>query len=185
MILYPGVDSSTQFRLNAAVALAVRATISIYTDRKVTVKWPNDIYVDDYKIGGILIQNTISGKTIQNTVVGIGLNINEIEFPDDIPNPTSLARLTGLGFSIQEVLDRLLEQLDNHYHECLQMEMRDIIVNYQYHMFRFRETAHFTLQSDGSIVSASISGVDAQGRIILEGDDIAGPYSFGEVKHDV
>ena len=65
------------------------------------------------------------------------------------------------------------------------MEMTDIIVNYQYHMFRFRETAHFTLQSDGSIVSASISGVDAQGRIILEGDDIAGPYSFGEVKHEV
>ena len=103
MILYPGVDSSTQFRLNAAVALAVRATISSYTDRKVTVKWPNDIYVDDYKIGGILIQNTISGKTIQNSIVGIGLNINEIEFPDDIPNPTSLARLTGLGFSVREV----------------------------------------------------------------------------------
>ncbi len=75
------------------------------------IKWPNDIYVGDKKICGILIENILGGKQVAASMVGIGLNLNQLRFPADLPNPVSLRQLTGRRYDLREELVLLREEL--------------------------------------------------------------------------
>lgn len=91
-----------QFAISQAIALsAVSLLDSLGINAK--IKWPNDIYVDDKKIGGILIEHSILGNDIKHTIAGVGLNINQQEFLSDAPNPVSLANLTGKEYDIDSI----------------------------------------------------------------------------------
>lgn len=76
------------------------------------LKWPNDIYYKDMKLGGILIEHSVTGRYIDHTLLGIGININETAFPEDLPNPVSLRMITGEAYSIDDILDKYLEAFD-------------------------------------------------------------------------
>jgi len=104
IILYPEFLSlEHQFLLSKAVASAVCKTVSLFCD-ECFIKWPNDIYVKNNKIAGILIENTIQNNTMVISIVGIGININQVEFHPHIPNPTSLRIETGKTFQLHELL---------------------------------------------------------------------------------
>lgn len=75
------------------------------------IKWPNDIYVGDRKICGILIENILEGKQVRSSIIGIGLNLNQLTFPADLPNPVSLRALTGVRYDPEAELKRLREEL--------------------------------------------------------------------------
>ena len=95
------LEASDQFQLNIAISLALHDFISHFLDNKdVKIKWPNDIYVGDKKIAGILLQNSLIGKKVNSTIVGTGININQTEFSGDVPNPTSSPTLCLICFSI-------------------------------------------------------------------------------------
>lgn len=89
------VQASEQFILSEAVALAVADTVDEVSPTPAEVKWPNDIYVGNRKICGILIENSLQGRSISRTIAGVGLNVNQTVFLSDAPNPVSLAMLTG------------------------------------------------------------------------------------------
>ena len=96
MLLRPAnVKPSCQFWLSEAVALAVVHTLDRYIDNGVSIKWPNDIYWNDRKICGILVEHSLSGGKIDHTIAGIGLNINQEKFLSDAPNPVSLRQIIG------------------------------------------------------------------------------------------
>ena len=117
IVLRPGdLHAVRQFCISEAVALAVAETVeeelrSNGVDDPVYVKWPNDIYVGDRKICGILIENTVTGTHIDKSVVGIGLNVNQREFHSDAPNPVSIIQLTARETPLQPLLDRLTARL--------------------------------------------------------------------------
>lgn len=71
------------------------------------VKWPNDIYIADKKICGILIENRLDRKYVDLSIIGVGLNLNQTSFPEDLPNPVSLKQLTGLTYEKKKVLEEL------------------------------------------------------------------------------
>ena len=71
------------------------------------IKWPNDIYVGDLKICGILIENILDGSNVSASIIGVGLNLNQTDFPSDIPNPTSVSLLTGRRYDPAQTLERL------------------------------------------------------------------------------
>ncbi|MCF0173541.1 MAG: biotin--[acetyl-CoA-carboxylase] ligase, partial [Bacteroidales bacterium] len=79
------------------------------------IKWPNDIYVEDRKICGILIENSISGTLLSSSIVGIGLNVNQLSFSEDIPNPISMAMVTGQRYDIKSEIVTLLESVFGRY----------------------------------------------------------------------
>lgn len=81
---------------------------------KARIKWPNDIWVGDRKICGILIENILSGPMIHDSIIGIGLNINEKDWPEDLPNPVSLGELTGKEYDIRDELEILCKEFDRH-----------------------------------------------------------------------
>lgn len=79
---------------NMLVSLALHDTLRICFEARTYIKWPNDILIDDKKIAGILIETTLAGETIKNAVIGIGININESQFPHELPNAASIFTLT-------------------------------------------------------------------------------------------
>lgn len=114
LLLCPkGFPAVRQFELSMLVALGVADTLnSLFAqlgcrDLEARIKWPNDIYIGDEKIAGILIENQLGGVGIDRSIVGIGLNVNQTEFLSDAPNPTSVARLVGSELALEPLLGAL------------------------------------------------------------------------------
>lgn len=99
-----------QFAISEAVALAIADTLRTY-GLEPSLKWPNDVYVGDKKICGILIEHALIGSTVEHSRIGIGVNVNQTEFDSDAPNPTSIALETGNAESLQRFITRIYEAL--------------------------------------------------------------------------
>lgn len=168
VILYPNwLTITEQFRLSEAVALAVRDAVSITVDGSpCTIKWPNDIYLNDRKTAGILIQNTLSGSQLEASVVGIGLNVNQTLFSTGAPNATSLALATGRTFDLDQVADALLERLEYRYLQLKSGQSQELRAAYQSHLYSFGTTRDF-IRPDGSVFSGTIQGVQTDGRLAV------------------
>ena len=111
MVLYPMfIPANEQFIISQITALAVKETLSRYVS-DISIKWPNDIYYRDQKITGILIENNLTEKVISSSILGIGININQQEFPENLPNPVSLIQIIGKEVSINEVLEEFLSRI--------------------------------------------------------------------------
>ncbi len=98
------ISAAAQFELSMIVALGVCDALTAATGVQFKVKWPNDIYAGDRKVCGILIENSIEGSRIGRSIAGIGINVNQLKFISDAPNPVSLAMLTGRTFDLTKLL---------------------------------------------------------------------------------
>ena len=107
ILLHPKVSAKDQFILSMANALALKDVLDGYTDG-IKIKWPNDIYWNDKKIGGTLIETSLQGSEIKDFIIGTGINVNQREFHSDAPNPVSLIQITGRETNRQEI-DFVLE----------------------------------------------------------------------------
>ena len=109
-----GIKVQEQFYISEAIALAVSDSVISAIDPEyasgVSVKWSNDIYWNDYKMAGILIENTLQGSTILDTVVGVGLDVNQEVFVSDAPNPISLKNITGRDFDLEALLSDITDR---------------------------------------------------------------------------
>jgi len=162
------ISAADSFVLNMAVSLAVADTVSLFLpDAAVAVKWPNDIYADHLKICGILIENTLQGSHIRYSIVGIGLNVNQTEF--DGITATSLRLVAGQPFSLPEVFNCLMCQLEKWYLK-LQAQGSAVIRNsYLKMLYRLGEIASYTdLRGDiPMIFQGVIEDIDASGRLLI------------------
>lgn len=161
VILYPGIiRPGEQFLISMAISLGISDFISGYVP-ECKIKWPNDIYVGNDKIGGILIENSILGDSIENTVAGIGLNINQTGFKRSIPNPVSLRMITGMEYDTGRCLTQLLLKLDKRYKKLLSEEFNTIRKNYLSSLYRIGEWHNFSTSKGylyGKITSVTDSG---------------------------
>ena len=170
------VSARTQFIITQIVSVALCRTIEtvIGSEHRVTIKWPNDIYVGDKKICGVLIENSIEGRRIKDCIIGIGLNVNQTEFRSDAPNPVSMAQLTGKEMNREEVLNAFLDELSK------QCENRNIHRDYLRMMYRC--DGMYPFESEGTRFMARVVGVNDDGRLMLEDEDgIAHLYRFKEI----
>lgn len=176
-IFYPNtLQVQDQFYLNIISGLAVRDVVATYVSA-VKIKWPNDIYVEDRKIAGILVQNTLRETNIKTTIIGIGLNVNQTIFPIDIPNPTSLSLLIDRVFDIQEILALLSSRLEFYYLKLKNGHLVTLLEVYLSHLYRKDEWAVFKDDKD-LIFKGKITGIDTQGRLKIELED-GGVHVFG------
>lgn len=167
MILYPDfLDTSKQFSLSMAVALGIIDFLQcILPDQKLYIKWPNDIYIDKDKIGGILINNEIMGDHFEHVIVGIGINVNQTEFSKDIPNPISLKMICNTAFKPDALCVMLSKKLLNRL-EQLKADSTGIRIDYHTFLLGLGEWRHYIFQNKK--IKARISGVNAFGRLMLE-----------------
>jgi len=170
LVLYPTfIEISSQFRISMAVALGIIDFLSeILPDQRVLIKWPNDIYVGKGKIGGILINNEIMGDHFEHVIAGIGLNVNQLAFSSDIPNPVSLKTITGKEYSLKDMTLRLCDCVMRRYEQLKQESFSRIEADYLKFLLGLNEWREYIYQ--GKTITARITGVNEFGRLILETD---------------
>jgi BirA family biotin operon repressor/biotin-[acetyl-CoA-carboxylase] ligase len=177
IVLYPGwLPATDQFRLSEIAALAVWETITAALDigtavkqfPKVRIKWPNDLCIGTRKVGGILIQNTIKGMWLESSVIGIGLNINQLEFPESLPNATSMALASGLNLDPDHVAEQLFTCLERRYLQLKQGHSEIINAHYHAQLLGLGAVRTFA-RADGTRFQGIIRGVASDGHLLLEG----------------
>ncbi len=176
IIFYPNwLEIGAGFYLGMAIALALRDTVHRLPPpvsrppSTVKIKWPNDLYLGDRKAGGILIQNALSGQFLQSSVVGIGLNVNQLEFDPSIPNPTSLALAFGHNFDLEALSDTLLECLEQRYLQLKAGHRTELKAEYEGYLYRSGVPSRYA-RADGSEFTGTIRGVGVDGRLRVENE---------------
>jgi BirA family biotin operon repressor/biotin-[acetyl-CoA-carboxylase] ligase len=171
--------SSQVFALSAGVALACHDLFSRYAGAEATrIKWPNDIYWGDRKAGGILIENSFRGDRWAFAIVGIGININQTEFPETARNPVSLRQITGKSYDSVQLARELGACLDQRYHE-LEAGISGPVAQYNSRLYRLGQEVR--LRKDNAVFDTVITGVSAQGQLLAK-DVLDREFSFGEVE---
>ena len=157
-----------QFMLNIIASLAVRDMISelLQSKEEVKIKWPNDIYVGNKKISGILIENTIFGNTLKYSIIGIGININQEVFISDAPNPVSLKIISNKNFYLKECLTILCFHIKVRYMQLMNSEYNLLNKDYLSALYRKNELAKFNFKNKS--ISAVIKGISEEGKLIIE-----------------
>ena len=170
-----------QFLLSEVVALALVDAMAEY-GIECRIKWTNDIYAGDSKLVGVLIEHSLSGDTLARTIVGIGLNVNQTEFPADLPNPTSMALRCGREFDREEVLRGFMRNLQKWY-DILASGGKQLVEHaYISRMYHLGEEHSYMLPS-GEIIRARIRGVKPSGELRLEhADGTVSEYAFKEIE---
>ena len=178
------VDSSflrtaEQFLLLQAVALALTDTFAEY-GLEVRIKWTNDIYIGDRKITGVLIDHSSSGEWLSRSGVGVGINVNQTDFEEWLPNPTSMAREAGREFDRREVLDRFHARLMERLEQLKKGDRERLLADYHSRIYRLGVPALYTLP-DGTQFTGTILGVGAGGELMINDGTTTRSFLFREV----
>lgn len=181
IILYPDMlRPGDQFAISMTLSLGIHDFLTGHFPH-CTIKWPNDIYAGSDKIAGILIENSIRGNSIESTIAGIGLNINQVKFPGDIPNPVSLKKIMGKDYDTGSVLKQLMVKIDKRYKRLISGELAEIKKEYISTLYRYREWHNYRTVK-GNLYGRIISVTDF-GCLLIEDQMLRSyEFSFGEIK---
>ncbi len=198
-----------QFQLSACTAVSVHAFFMKYAIEKVKIKWPNDIYWQDRKAGGILIESVVrsresgvqssesepdSTRVAQNiqksgtgsnwewAIVGIGININQTSFPENLPNPVSLKQITGNDHDPVELAKELCALMQHYFTELTTTGFDNIFRLYNQHLYKLNEKVK--LKKANQVFEAMIKGVSPSGKLIAR-HSFDEEFDFGEVEWKV
>ena len=165
LVLHPTfLPAERQFKLTEALSLAVVDSLSdLNYQFPISIKWPTDIYVGGKKICGTLVSTRLQGDVIASAICGIGININQTFFPDWVPNPTSLALLTGKHYDLEPHLYGFLNCIEKRYDDL--KAGSDPEPEYLEHLLNLGVSARYIYNEEEHC--ATITGVDPHGRLQL------------------
>lgn len=155
-----------QFMISVTVSLAVIEALKSLGIPKMAIKWPNDILSANKKIGGILIENVLEDSFVKYSIIGIGLNVNETDFPN-LPQASSLKLETGKNFQLEEVLDRIVKSVFNNLNNLSTKDFSEMKWLYETNLFR-KEMVSVFETPEGLRFNGIIKGVSDIGELLLE-----------------
>ena len=160
--------------LNIAVSVAIIRLLG----GQYTIKWPNDIYYNDKKLAGILLENAIVGSEIKYSIAGIGLNVNQTVFVSNAPNPVSLKQITGKEYDIDQLMKDLLETIT-----VVLKEPEDVIWS-EYKAHLYRREGYWLFEDKNGAFEAHIEDVLPTGEIVLrDKNSQVHQYGFKQIKY--
>ena len=167
IVYYPDfLEVTKQFYFSMMTSLGIMDFLQkLLSGEELYIKWPNDIYVGSKKIGGILIYNEIMGDHYEYAVAGIGINVNQKTFSSNIPNPTSLASLSGKEHEVTELVLELITCLNERYKQLKSLALDTIKAEYLDHLLGYNEWREFEYK--GKRIEAKITGVNDFGHLQL------------------
>ena len=170
-----------QFYALMAASLAIKEVLEKLLIKNVKVKWPNDILSDKRKICGILIENVIKKGKLDAMIIGIGLNVNQMQWSEK-KGITSIKKETGIHFELEEILRLCLEQFHLYVKRLLQKDFNAIKKDYEKFLFRNGKPSTFK-RNDGRLFTGIIQGVTQQGKlVVLEENEILREYDLKEIQ---
>ena len=183
IITYPvQLATSAIYTLNKAVCVGVAHCVEHFvTPHPVQIKWPNDVYVNGLKISGILIQNTIMGKSIQHSIIGVGLNVNQTQFEGTFA-ATSLQLIRDKKFSVPEVRIQLLSALENVFQAVQTGDYGWVDREYHSRLLGLNKMQKLRYPHNGVTFEGKIKAVDQLGKLHVEHDDQLILYQVKEIE---
>ena len=167
-----------QFYLNMIASLAVKEAINSFAPAvDLRVKWPNDVLLNQKKISGILIENSINGHALETAVIGIGINVNQTDF--SAPKATSMALATGSESDLNQVYGQLLANLENQYLRLKAGRFAEIKADYLKHLFGFGENRRYLAEYR---FEGEIEDVTYEGRLVIRGPQGRQTYDLKEIE---
>ena len=172
------LPAEKQFQLSKAVPLGILEVLDgILSPEKLSIKWPNDIFFENRKLAGILINSTIKGNMMDVSIIGIGLNVNQMQFQDWPTYPISLKMITGMDYDLQPLLEQIAENLLIKVGQ-LPSDPAAIEREYLNRLFRYRTWAEYEV--NGKVLRMFMTGIDPFGRLQLV-DEQQQPHQY-EIK---
>jgi len=172
------LPASKQLYLNMAVSLAVREVLYGYIKQPISVKWPNDLLYENRKVCGLLIQNVLRGSKMEYSIIGVGLNANQDDFP--VEQAISLRQITGKWYNLSMIFERLCEILEKYFLHLKQSNNEYLQDQYVKHLYWYQEEHIFSLP-DHVEFTGTIVGIDGQGRLKIDTGGSVATYSNREV----
>ncbi len=170
-----------QFLLNMAVSIGIRDALSNYLGDQLKVKWPNDLYYGCQKLGGILIENMLSGLTFKASIIGIGINVNQMNFNAALQNrATSIQKILQLDVNLIELLGAICSHIEVQYMKLKIGNLDNLQQNYLSGLYRFGKNglySHF-----GQTFAGKITGVTETGQLVISSGSMEKQYNFKEVE---
>ena len=175
-----GIKVEDQFVLSMLVSLSIIRTLEKLNLPKLYIKWPNDIMSDNKKICGILVENMVKQNSIKESVIGIGLNVNQDTFKN-LPNATSIKKIKGVAFNIDELLNDLANNIKKQFIDFNQSKIDLIFRQYEDVLYRMNIPSTFK-NSEGDVFTGFIKGVNNLGRLkVLLEDNLTKSYSIKDI----
>ena len=175
-----GIKVEDQFVLSMLVSLSIIRTLEKLNLPKLYIKWPNDIMSDNKKICGMLIENMVKQNSIKESVIGIGLNVNQDTFKN-LPNATSIKKIKGVAFNIDELLNDLANNIKKQFIDFNQSKIDLIFRQYEDVLYRMNIPSTFK-NSEGDVFTGFIKGVNNLGRLkVLLEDNLTKSYSIKDI----
>ena len=175
-----GIKVEDQFVLSMLVSLSIIRTLEKLNLPKLYIKWPNDIMSDNKKICGILVENMVKQNSIKESVIGIGLNVNQDTFKN-LPNATSIKKIKGAVFNIDELLNDLVNNIKKQFSDFNQSNIDLIFKEYEDVLYRMNIPSTFK-NSQGDIFTGFIKGVNNLGRLkVLLEDNLTKSYTIKDI----
>lgn len=173
---------TNHFFISMVVSLSLAKTLNELMVMNVKIKWPNDILSDNYKLGGILIENIIKNNQLKASVIGVGLNVNQTIF-DNLPQASSIQNITGRHFSLEEILNMLIENLMLYFNKLQYNHAFDELKQaYDDLLFRLHKPSTFR-DKKGKLIAGYIHGTDANGNLLLLMENqVIKSYGFKELE---
>ena len=163
------LKAENQFLLTQMVSVTMINVLKKYLpEESLFIKWPNDIYFKDKKIAGILIKNEIKGMMMGTSIIGIGLNVNQTTFDENLPNPISMKTITGNDFELETILNDICFELRALSYEPYgnTNSQQPIANSYTDKLYRYNQWASY--EHEGAVKEMMIIGYDQFGRLILK-----------------
>lgn len=168
LLRYSELPAASQWRLSMLVAVALWDVLAKYLPSKeLRIKWPNDIYVGDKKLVGILIENILSGKNVGYSIIGIGVNVNQTKWQSDAPNPISMQQVTGKEYDVETLLDEWISSL-----KCFEKQETSVIYEtYMQRLYR-HEGWHEYVERKVSVTPTAIAQKGIEGVFVAQIKDV-------------
>ena len=181
LLLYPTfIPIRSQFLLSACISISMYELLKNYVEN-VKIKWPNDLYINHHKIGGILIENSLSSDKIKHSIVGIGININQIKFDKSLTNKaTSLSLITQRNdYDLLLLCKELIDLIKKNYSHLKSNENNYLLETYNRHLLYKDAKRPFII--DNQIVEGVIKGVEEDGLLKIEVNNHITKYDLKEI----
>lgn len=169
-----------QFYLSIAISLGISNFLEEVLQQTSHIKWPNDIYFGNHKIAGILIENTLMNSHLKTSIIGIGLNVNQVDFMSDAPNPCSMKGISGLDYSISDLLPKLFHHLEIYYLLLKAGKYEFLKEEYLSKLFRYEVDSYYSINSQ--IKKGKIIDIETSGRLVLDVDNVRKSFDTKEIE---
>ncbi|WP_184661378.1 biotin--[acetyl-CoA-carboxylase] ligase [Pedobacter cryoconitis] len=182
ILLHPSFLSlSEQFNLNMTISIAIQKALSGITGTGLTVKWPNDIYFGDKKIGGMLLENIVSGSRIKACIVGIGINVNQEVFEAELQwRAGSIFQILQRHVDLTALLAEICSHIEAEYLKLKSGSCTNLRNEYLNSLYRFNVKANY--RQNGEIIEGIITDVSESGLLSLETSNGVKTYNFKEIE---